>query len=306
MTNVESHERSNNYRLARLCAVVKQDGRRSPLFFGWNEADIPLMVVDEDYFTQEAKETYEVSSMLRQKVRELIPRGRIEVVQYRKTGKPKDAQDEPGGRKTQDLLVYNVVDDKGKKKNIYVRELDLLRAIVENRSVWQEIGETVLTTNVEPTKPMYAIFIPSPSGDRTYAMMFKSRMEDESNQFNMKLFLTDTIRSLLALDQNQAFDNQKGYLRAVNRHFGEGSRQGGLAHGFIKHVLGMYVNIPEHELEDIRKISRDGDIVTQLELIGEFLFTKPLERNITQTPTDEMQEYFDKIEAVLKDVLRTF
>lgn len=268
--NEETGQRETE--LDRVCAVVKTSRRGGSLFLGWTKGDLPIAVSDERDISDAGKKSLELSRISGQeayyiKLRNITP------VEFSVSKDPFDLKDDPDDGKKQDILTLSVRDENGKSIDIYTKELDLLDAIVDSRVRWQDISsDTIYAEDVIPAKEMYSVFIPDsdPMSNKTYAMLFRPTMKNESNEPAFRRFLNETIARLVMLDRKQNIEDKKGYEKAYrNRRSGTGSAEGGFAYKLFR-VLKDYelIRIPSRQLERLRDDSDKQGLIIQLTLIA--------------------------------------
>lgn len=257
--------------IERLCAAVKMPWFRQSevLFFGWSADGKPTIVGDDRYLSRQAFESYRLTEAVD------FPFGREQAgvavvpMEFVSTSRPIDRQDP----RAEDILVYGVKGGDKELTLIRIEELDLLEAIIHGHVVWEDVNpQTVFAQETLPALKMHMMMIPARTerDERVvYALMFAPVMENESNEVMFQQFLVQTLKSLIALDEQQDSEDKRGYEQAaatvVNQNL-----SGNDAYVVMKALkyFGL-VDMSDEALEDLKAQSSGKGFGYQLLLLAE-------------------------------------
>lgn len=277
--NPETYEAGRlSSQIASICGVVDVGSRhQQSLYLGWTDHGLPMVTDNERFLTKQAISSVKLTRAALKDGQDVgveIPYGSVEAMQYRRFVRVADFLDE-GTRLTQDIIVFEVNDALGQSRELQIREGDFLLSLLRSHLRWQVYNEKTLMSQDQstPALPMHTVFFPDALEHKSYALMFKARMDNESNEPAFKLFLRRCLEALVLLDSEKLPEEQKGYVEALERHMGKKQNQPGLAYHLIKFISDNFYRLEPGDVEAVRRDSVDRGLAAQAGiLLREFGF----------------------------------
>ncbi len=271
----ETEQDKQTITISRLTAALRLPnvGRNNVLYLGWSEGNTPILSWDKTELSDAAIESLNITKTVKLSSDVSVGDRIIEPVQYM-TALPSIDKPDTEDEYSEDVLVLGVVNSQGMTDYIHIEELDLMEGILTGHVVWQDVNTHTLMGDQEvtPTLPMHSVFLPIEKDDGKrvmLAMLFEPTMNNESNEPAFKLFLSQMMKSFLALDARQPQDARKGYEKVL-RDFQESQGVGGDAYVVMKTLkdLGLTTNITRDRLEQIWRESAGKSFTYQLMLLA--------------------------------------
>lgn len=126
-----------------------------------------------------------------------------------------DYKDQPG-KFAEDAVSIGIEHADGRKEGIAVKELDILRAIIEAKQQWQDATEGSLLTETHEADQYYTLLLPKGGDNEAYALLLTPD-QTGGNQIKFKTLVREIIARFLALDEQQPPHMRKGYMEDAAR-----------------------------------------------------------------------------------------
>lgn len=262
--------------ITRLGAAVRMPGfrRENILFVGWDANGSLAVSVSPSTLSEEARTSYQITKAVQFPFGKEFAALPVLPVEFVGAGSAFDKQDP----KEEDVLRYWVTRGGATPELVQVEELDMLASILKGQFVWEDFSESSYTTSDKRVRgmKMYSLFVPAlnAKGETImYLMTFKPPMKDESNLSMYKQFISQTLKTLVAIDQEHIPAERKGYIQAIDHHEaaeGENSEGGLLAVGTLDILRNLFpdmVKIDDARMIQVRRDSNRENIVTQAKII---------------------------------------
>lgn len=264
----------NPQKIDRICGVFNTGTSRWPKysFIGW-DADGKLCILEgEENLTETALESFKVTLAGEQEVFQ-NPGSPLTPVKYEASDTPNDLPDKEY-KKTEDQLKL-VVTKNGEITQVIVKELEMLQALA-NPLTYHEVPVDVdYTQKVRTTRAQFVVIVPDAiNPDTTYAICFNQDIRTQSGSEAFHTFAADIVGSLLAIDDTQAIEAKKGYLRALSNAFKDNlTGEPGLAYYLVKGLqeLGDGSESDRAALRELAKDSAGEDLISQTLLVARAL-----------------------------------
>lgn len=203
-------------RLAAAIGSTATGATGRVIYVGWTADGLPTTSDDVSLLGPAATAAVDAFRASRLPLR-MVPFARIRPTIYALTGPIVDFEDH-AGRVAEDQIRYTVVDASNARIDVGVGELSVLRGIVLARSPWQTPG-TDRSALAVSTVALYTVYtaLPGVGSDEGLALLFEPTIAGGSNEPAFRSFVRNTIGRLLVLDESQAPDKRRGYLRAAGR-----------------------------------------------------------------------------------------
>jgi len=217
---IKENEKMTN-EIATLC-FVGDIGRGKRIYLGWTTDDLPTIADSQSSLVGRAYDEVELYKTVEMPVEELVFED-VKPVIHVSTAQAIDVKDH-GMRKSEDIIVYKVSDQKGNKVNYPLGELSILEAIATVRKPWESLlGSELSGESVIESGSMFTLFITN-KDDPTIAtaLLFKPLLIGGSNQASFRSFVRNTLGKLLEMDESQKPSERKGYIRVAGKYYKEG------------------------------------------------------------------------------------
>lgn len=242
----DRRERRQEAPLERLSAVVSLQGRgRDIHYLGWTQDGTAVLRSDVGNLSRQARMALDSFTASRQRPVN-VPYRDVRPVSYAYGLAAIDFRDDRRrGLVAEDQLRFNITEGSmkdGERQSIHIGELDLLRAIHDAQTPFQEAGAVSATTDVADPHSMYTLILPNTTTrvrNQGLAVLFRPNSRDMSNEVAFAAFVRDVISRLILFDETaqQRGETPKGYIHAAaeftrTRSSGDGNL--GLLHGLKK------------------------------------------------------------------------
>jgi hypothetical protein len=319
--NIGKGEIPETTQIDRISGVLRYGATwHDVCYFGWSNKGAPCMVTDKKLLSNAAQQKIELVRMAGITIPNIEIIGTLNPVEFVTEDLPIDFHDQPD-HKVQDLLNLVVSDNKGSMQTVYVRELDMLKAITKQTVEWQEATrESVLTKQSINANNLYTVIIPDAKKANTYyALMFKTPLPTESNEYTYKKFIIDVVMTLFQIDQNQRPEDRKGYFDIMKRLVGDDKKPPeGTAYKIMKSLHDMgYIKKSKEEMEQLQSDSQNQGVTDQLLLLlresgylNKNLF-RTINKTTPQSASEELKQMsvkdlFDFVEDIRQRVKTSF
>ncbi len=208
--------------IARISEVLMPRYEDEPIYIGWTEDGRPIATSHATQLSEAARTSVELFGQSTSDFARNVDYSTIDPANFVMVGAMVDFQDDPAtGKVAEDFLRVSVSREAGKANpgEIRIGERALLKAILDARNPYQDVGKAAIGEVAQSAMHMYTLLIPiegDQEAESAHALLFQAE-ENFSNEAAFAYFMREVIARLLMLDETSISQGKhaKGYVEAA-------------------------------------------------------------------------------------------